>query len=230
MHTEFPTTCKHVLKSVSSQTHTWPGLHRIVPLIYGIKRQLHASQESQLDSPLEALPAEVLQEIFDYAANVDLAVVSRQMASKLSKSRHLQIELTSRLLVPVLNRNGTASSADLAAATRLLNSRFMTWDFFKNWLKTYSTNLSPISLTDSDSYWQRVWAALYPEPELLPPKKLFLRPFTEPKLAFLRTVAQNITDLHALDAAYGEHAQEGLTQAVTDGNAQFVSFLLGMGG
>ncbi|KAF7197159.1 hypothetical protein HII31_01584 [Pseudocercospora fuligena] len=186
-------------------------------------------RDTELDSPLEALPAEILQEIFDYAANVDLAIVSRQLALKLSKSRHLQTELTSRLLAPVLGSPGTVSGQDLAAATRLLDSRFMTWDFFKTWLKSYSVDVSPTALADGDARWQRTWAALHPPSELLPPKKLFWRPFTEAKLAFLRTLAQNITDLHALNAAYGEHAQEGLMEAVTDGSAEFVSLFLHMG-
>ncbi|KXT03879.1 hypothetical protein AC578_8918 [Pseudocercospora eumusae] len=187
-------------------------------------------RDTEPDSPLEALPAEILQEIFDYAANVDLAIVSRQLALKLSKSRHLQIELTSRLLTPVLDSHGNASGRDLAAATRLLNSRFMTWDFFKTWLQGYSANVAlSIARADDDSHWQSIWAALNPASELLPPNKLFLRPFTDAKLAFLRTLAQNITDLHGLNAAYAEHAQEGLMQAVTDGNAQFVSVILGMG-
>ncbi|KAI5369348.1 hypothetical protein Slin15195_G002250 [Septoria linicola] len=181
----------------------------------------------QDESPLEQLPAEILQEIFEYAGNVDLPVVSRQLAAKLSKSRHLQSELAGRLLEPILDtQHGSRPSAkELRVATRLLNSRFVTWQFFTTWLLRRHDNL-----VEGESHdWPKLWAALRPSHALLPPRKLLLPPFTPEKVAFLSTLAQNINDVAALDSSYSEDVYEGLIAAIRAGHADVVALLLGMG-
>ena len=44
------------------------------------------------ESPLERLPSEVTQIIFEYSANIELPLTSRALALTLSKSQHLQLE------------------------------------------------------------------------------------------------------------------------------------------
>lgn len=182
---------------------------------------------------MEKLPAEILQQIFSYSANIDLPVVSRQLAFKLSQSQHLEHHLTSRLLRPVLGHPTTNPTASpLAAATRLLNSRFVTWDFFAQWLRNQpeasaAEDASPSDASDMDL--GRLWAAMGPAPNLLPPKKLLLPPFTPEKTQFLRILAQNIQDVAALDASYGAVAYEGLVAAVRAGQPEVVSILINMG-
>lgn len=185
------------------------------------------------ETPMEKLPAEILQQIFSYSANIDLPIVSRQLAFKLSQSQHLEHHLTSRLLRPVLGHpttNPTASA--LTAATRLLNSRFVTWDFFAQWLRNQpeasaAEDASPSDASEVDL--GRLWASMGPAPNLLLPKKLLLPPFTTEKIQFLRVLAQNIQDVAALDASYGAVAYEGLVAAVRAGQPEVVSIFLSMG-
>lgn len=194
------------------------------------KLRLRKSRQSDNDSPLETLPVEVLQEIFEYAGNVDLAVVSRQLAAKLSKSHHLQYGLTTRLLEPVLDSadGSEPSAAELHAATRLLDSRFMTWRFFTTWLRR-QTNVALTDTSDDEPNWNELWTALRPDPALLPPRKLFLPPFTTEKVSFMSLLLQNVNDITLLDASYGEIAYEGLVAAIQSDMPDLVFLFLGVG-
>lgn len=187
-------------------------------------------------SPLEALPPEVLQTIFAYSSNVMLPLTSAHLASKLCNSMHLRRQLSDSLLGPVLERGPAYTRApdrDLASATRLLNSRFMDFGFFKSWL--FSRSRVELAFTDSSSAlsenmdWKALWSACHPSPGLLPPRKLLSTPFTDDKIEFLSVLAQHIKDITNLNAAYGELAVEGLTVAVQQGNIEMVSLLLRMG-
>lgn len=183
-------------------------------------------------SPLEDLPAEILQAIFDYAGNIDLPVVSRPLAAKLSNSQHLQTELTNRLLAPVLNvATDTSSAKDRRAATRLLNSRFMTWQFFKSWLSRFSAASAPNRAPEDteESSWAFVWSSLHPSRALLPPKKLLLPPFSEDKVSFLSTLLNGTTEIADLDPSYGELAYDCLVAAIHGGNTDVVDLLLKAG-
>jgi hypothetical protein len=83
-------------------------------------------------SRLEQLPTEVIQAIFVFSENVDLAVVSPRLKSQLS-NQHLQHEVASRILEPILGSQKATSTA-LSAVTRLMNSGFFTYAFFETWL------------------------------------------------------------------------------------------------
>lgn len=190
-------------------------------------------RESHEQSPLEELPAEVVQLIFEYSKNIALPLVSRQLAVKLSHSSHLQLQLASLLLSPVLGCPDQAPvPQDLINATRLLNSRFMSWDFFREWLQSspqVSALLSEIHDHNMTSNMAELWSALRPAPGLLPPRKLLLPPFTDDKTSLLGVLAPHVKDINMLDSAYGELAFEGLAAAVEQGAAGAVSLLLSMG-
>lgn len=186
------------------------------------------------ESPLEALPPEVLQSIFIYSANVMLPLTSAQLASKLCNSSHLRHQLSDRLLEPVIRSATRASESDLAAANRLLNSRFMDFAFFKTWLLSRSRyghqyTVSHSSSESSDLDWKALWAACQPSPRLLPPQKLFSPPFSDDKTAYLSVLALNIDDITSVSSPYGELAYEGLVAAVRAGRVELARVILGMG-
>lgn len=183
------------------------------------------------ESPLERLPAEVLQQVFEYSANVGLPLVSRETASKLSKSNYLQHQLTVQLLKPVFG-NSSATSKELSDATRLLNSKFMTFEFFTKWLQAYALWMDTVE--DSEEPWSNsqvrdVWLALQPSSALLPPKKLLSSPFNQEKAQFLEVLSHHVQDLAGMDAAYGELAHVGLVAAVRQSHREMVQLLLSMG-
>ncbi|EME49593.1 hypothetical protein DOTSEDRAFT_68391 [Dothistroma septosporum NZE10] len=184
-------------------------------------------------SPLEMLPAEVTHHIFGYSANVNLPLASRQLAAKLSKSTHLEHQLTETLLAPVLRLLGNeeAGAAQLSAATRLLNSRFVTFEFFKSWLRGHNEARS-LHVSDGaqdEAYWRAIWTALQPSPTLLPPSKLISPPFTAAKTSFLAVLVQGTPGVSTIDPAYGEFALQGLQSAIPARQGKVVSLLLAMG-
>lgn len=184
------------------------------------------------ESRLELLPAEVIQLIFEYSANIDLPLVSRTLASKLSKSQHLQHQLVSEILRPVLGHASAPAKADLCRATRLLNSKFVTWQFFTSWLRSHvASNGDSNEAADDLSHWVNAWASLEPLSALLPPKKLLSPPngYTQETVDFLAVLAHGVDDLPRRDPAYGELAYDGLVQAVREDRAGVVSQMLKMG-
>lgn len=194
------------------------------------RKRRRTAQEDK--SPLELLPAEVVQQIFEYSANLDLPLVSTRLALKLSNSQHLQSQLTSHLLNPILgDEHGTSTAFDIARANRALDSRFMTWQFFASWLQSYvGASVSDDMSDDSNAQrWIEMWSRLHPSPSLLPPRKLLSPPFTSDKAQFLAVLARDLHDVAATDPAYGELAHEGLTAAIKSCQAEFVSLFLRMG-
>lgn len=188
------------------------------------------------ESPLEQLPAEVIQLIFEYSANIDLPLTSRSLASTLSKSKHLQQQLTSEILELVLGHGTAATKIELGRATRLLNSRFVTWRFFTTWLRSHVATRSqydcdPTERSHHVDHLTRLWASLQPANGLLPPKKLLCPStgFTQETTNFLAILAHGIEDLANMDPAYGELAYEGLVMAIREHNIEVVSLMLKMG-
>lgn len=186
-------------------------------------------------SPLEDLPAEVVQLIFEYSANVELPLISTALARKLRQSPYLQRQLSDRLLDPVLgfeDSPGAATADALAHATRLLNSRFMTFDFFRSWLRARS-GIPSITGNDPTDHAApsppMLWSALRPSLGLLPPGKLLRPPFTSDKVNFLKVFASHVDDIANQDAAYGELAHEGLMAAVQLRRSDLVLIFFQMG-
>ncbi|KAF2173121.1 hypothetical protein M409DRAFT_49609 [Zasmidium cellare ATCC 36951] len=188
------------------------------------------------ESPLERLPAEVTQIIFEYSANIELPLTSRALALTLSKSQHLQHQLTTETLQPVLGNTATPTKAELCRATRLLNSRFVTWPFFRAWLRSHVAAHSQPSGDSGESsddldHAIRLWASLGPSPSLLPPKKLLdpVNGFTQECCTLLAVLAHSVRDLPRKDPAYGELAYEGLIKAIKTEHEDVVSLMLRMG-
>lgn len=192
----------------------------------------HKRRQFQL-SKLEELPTEILQDIFYYSANLDLALASPGLQAQLS-SPHVFLKHACRTLQPVLGRAGgdVADDSVLSAAARLLNCRFMTWDFFKLWLdeqwesRQLPDSTSPGSHTAHE--YRRLWLLLEPCCGLLPPRKLLHGPWTEDKINFLSVLSLKIEDLPAVSPVHGEVAHEGLVQAVTESSEAAVCWLLSM--
>lgn len=190
-------------------------------------------------SALEHLPTEILHAIFELSANPDLPLTSRYLASQLESSHHLHLELTRRVLYPVLDEK-ESSQAELQHALRLMNSRFFTYQFFMEWLRLEFNlrNLHQewqdcVARADQSELDQEVWVActwekLRPNPNLPPPPKLLRGPFTEEKVRFLRYVSYTLSKDTAataagLDPVYLETAKEGLHQAVLENANEAVS-------
>ncbi|KAK4550768.1 hypothetical protein LTR36_000347 [Oleoguttula mirabilis] len=183
-------------------------------------------------STLEELPTEILQDIFYYAANLNLALASPGLQAQLS-SKHVYLKHTSRIMQPVIGHPGDskASDADLSAATRLLNCKFMTWSFFKLWLNEH-WELRKRSDDREDnivSMYCSLWSPLEPSHGLVPPRKILHGPWTQDKIDFLEVLAFGIGDLPALSPVSGEVAHEGLAQAVAESSVAAVRSLLTMG-
>ncbi|KAK5129008.1 hypothetical protein LTR85_000341 [Meristemomyces frigidus] len=185
-------------------------------------------------SKLEELPTEILQDIFYYSANIDLALASPGLQAQLS-SPHVYLKHTSRILQPILGNcgNSMADDADLSAAARLLNCKFMTWNFFKLWLdEWWEPQKRPHGISmgeDRVDEYRNLWLLSNPSVGLLPPRKLLHGPWTEDRVNFLRVLSTTVGHLPALSPVLGEIAHEGLGQAVTEGSEKAVSCLLRMG-
>ncbi|KAI6868601.1 hypothetical protein KC338_g3897 [Hortaea werneckii] len=75
---------------------------------------------------VEELPTEILQTIFYFSGNLNLALASTSLQSQLS-SKHVYLAHTTRLLHPLLGNRGTEveEDTDIAAACRLLSSQLL---------------------------------------------------------------------------------------------------------
>ena len=166
-------------------------------------------------SLLEQLPPEIVQEIFELSGNIELPAASLVLKAQLS-SRHVYTRLTTRILRKVFgyDENATASPSDLAAATRLLNSRFMTWDFFKAWLDEQAPDMHP----REDSNYVATWNDLTPVSSPLTPQKLLHGTWTAEKTSFLavfvRSTKEPTPDLGRPRPSPGELAVEGAFEAI----------------
>lgn len=185
-------------------------------------------------SRLEELPTEMIQAVFVQSGNLDLPATSSTLTSQLS-GRQLQWELTCNALSPVIMRRegDDASSEQLASATRLLNSRFLTWDRFRNWLDyeraVRSLDIAEPGLpadTTSQSRYANIWMALRPTTRLLPPSKVLHGPWTPDRVAFLNVFSMYPNGcLSPLEGIVAEVAYEGLVQAVEEQTLQVVKLL-----
>ncbi|KAK5115046.1 hypothetical protein LTR62_001743 [Meristemomyces frigidus] len=176
-------------------------------------------------STLEQLPTEILQDIFDYSANIELAFTSRTLWAQL-RSQHVYMRLTTRILSRVLGYEDKerASSTDLAAATRLLGCKFMTWKLFRSWLEEQR----PGVYRNTDQFLT-AWSDLRPSMDLVPPIKLLRGPWTSERLSFLRIFSRAIENLLELSPPHYEVALSGFAEAVTEGSPNAVGMLLSMG-
>ncbi|KAI6885457.1 hypothetical protein KC360_g3633 [Hortaea werneckii] len=178
---------------------------------------------------VEELPTEILQNIFYFSGNLNLALASTSLQSQLS-SKHVYLAHTTRLLQPLLGHEGTErEDTDIAAASRLLSCRFFTWDFFKTWLVQRSSNVADKHASEqslSAEGYLALWQAQQPSPRLLPPLKVLHGPWTRDKVEFLTLMAVTEPDLPSLSPIHGEAVYLGLNQAVAERSFDAVAQLL----
>ncbi|RMY76845.1 hypothetical protein D0863_01711 [Hortaea werneckii] len=179
---------------------------------------------------VEELPTEILQNIFYFSGNLNLALASTSLQSQLS-SKHVYLAHTTRLLQPLLGNKSTEveEDTDVATASRLLSCRFFTWDFFKSWLSQRSSSDADKHASEqsrSAEDYVAIWRAQQPSPRLLPPLKILHGPWTQDKVDFLALMAVTEPDLPSLSPIHGEASYLGLTQAVAERSFDAVAQLL----
>ncbi|OJD35233.1 uncharacterized protein BKCO1_18000148 [Diplodia corticola] len=97
-----------------------------------IKKKKRRSSYWRKLSPLERLPAEVLQQIFLESMNMSLPIASIELLHKLN-SDHIKLEFSLRALYWPDDEERT-ESADLPEMQgKLLSLRFFDWDFYKQY-------------------------------------------------------------------------------------------------
>jgi hypothetical protein len=187
-------------------------------------------------SALEQLPTELVQAIFVQSGNLALPMSSPDLVAQLS-GRQLQWELTQNALsrvVSQLNEKATsATSTQLTDATRLLNSRFMTWSFFQTWLDHESDvrdlEISEPRVLNNEPWRSRyadIWVALQPSSRLSLPAKVVRGPWTAERISFLKVFSlyPEACDV-PLDGIVAEVAYEGFERAVEEQCLEVIKLL-----
>jgi hypothetical protein len=188
-------------------------------------------------SRLEELPNEMIQAIFVDSGNLDLPLASRAIAAQLS-GQQLQWELTLRTLAPIIHRadDAAATSCELALAARLLNSRFMTWHSFRQWLLHQAVQSDADHIVDPPfqpeprdnevSQYADIWTSLRLSPGFMPPAKVLRGPWTEDAVQFLRVFSLYPGGCTSpLDGIAAEVAYDGLSSAVQHASTEAISLL-----
>jgi hypothetical protein len=211
------------------------------------RRSMSASQETghqqrpakrrRLDlSALEQLPTELIQAIFIQSGNLNLPLSSPDLNSQIS-GRRLQWELTCDALSPVVWHPGedepSAGPVELAGASRLLNSRFMTWKFFQTWLD-HESDVRSLKISEPrvrhDEPWQSryadIWFRLEPSSGLSLPTKIVRGPWTVEGISFLKVFALHPhTCPKSLDGIVTEVAYEGFEKAIEQQRLEVIKLL-----
>ena len=134
-----------------------------------------------------------------------------------------------RFLQPTLGHRSTkATTRELASATRLLNCRFATWEFFHTWLRNQDAPRGGCEIGSERLNCPELWAALHPSSGFRAPSKLLHGPFTFDKVQYLRTLTAFTATIEE-DAIYAEFAYEGLCEAICERHIDAISVFLAMG-
>lgn len=189
-------------------------------------------------SALELLPTELIQAIFVQSGNLDLPVTSWNLTAQLSGKR-LQWELMCDALSPVAFQRDpdSATLAELASASRVLNSRFLSWQVFREWLDTecLSKGLEteePRPLSDHawHSRYADIWIALQPSPRFQLPSKAVQGPWTSDMVSFLKVFSLHPGGCSTpLDGIVAEVAREGFARAIEDESLEVIKLLRNLG-
>lgn len=97
-----------------------------------IKRKKRRSSYWRKLSPLERMPAEVLQQIFLESMNMDLPVASIELLHKLN-SDHIKTEFALRVLYWPDDEQRTDKDDLPEMQSKLLSLRFFEWEFYKRY-------------------------------------------------------------------------------------------------
>ncbi|KIW09634.1 uncharacterized protein PV09_00499 [Verruconis gallopava] len=123
------TKSKHGTKSGRPRT---PLSDRVSPL--------HLKSSSTTEYPsaslFEALPSELLQDIFLFSANLNLPLCSKQLMAALT-SQHLKFEVTLQILVQ------QSDTLDQENKSQLLSRKFFTWEFLIRYVSFAQTRIHP---------------------------------------------------------------------------------------
>lgn len=147
----------------------------------------------------------------------------------------LQWELTCNAMVPVIHQSdeSVATPTELANASRLLNSRFVTWDFFRSWLD-HQSDAEKFAIEESrpagDEPWQSryadIWMALQPSRRFALPPKIVHGPWTPDHISFLKVFSLYPGGCSKpLEGIVAEVAYEGLQQAVEQSSLGVIKLL-----
>ncbi|GAB7335250.1 hypothetical protein MBLNU13_g07663t1 [Cladosporium sp. NU13] len=208
VHLRADASCTSVSASPESKQHHRPTKRRRLDL-----------------SALEQLPTEMVQAIFVQSGNLALPMSSPDLVAQLS-GRQLQWELTCNTLSLVVSHSDdtatSATSTELSDATRLLNSRFMTWKFFQSWLD-HESDARNFDISEprvaSDEPWHSryadIWVALRPSSRLSLPTKIVRGPWTGERISLLKVFSLYPDACSTpLDGIVAEVAHEGFEQAI----------------
>lgn len=178
----------------------------------------------------------MVQAIFVQSGNLALPLSSPDLVAQLS-GRQLQWELTCNTLSLVVSPSDdtvtNATSTELSDATRLLNSRFMTWKFFQSWLD-HESDARNLDISEprvsSDEPWHSryadIWVALRPSSRLSLPTKIVRGPWTGDRISFLKTFSLYPDACSTpLDGIVAEVAHEGFEQAIEEQCLEVIKLL-----
>jgi len=189
-------------------------------------------------SALEQLPTELIQAIFVQSGNLDLPATSWNLAAQLS-GRQLRWELMCDALSPVIFQRepDSASLTELASASRMLNSRFLTWKVLQEWLdkECVSKELeieeqSPMSEQSWQSRYADIWIALQPSPRFQLPSKAVQGPWSSDRVSFLKVFSLYPDGCSTpLDGIVAEIAREGIARAVEEQSMEVIKLLRNLG-
>jgi hypothetical protein len=189
-------------------------------------------------SALELLPTELIQAIFVQSGNLDLPVTSWNLTAQLAGKR-LQWELMCDALSPVVFQRepDSANLADLAGASRMLNSRFLTWNVFREWLdhECVSRGLEieetqPSSEHSWQSRYADIWIALQPSPRFQLPSKAVQGPWSSDRVSLLKVFSLYSDGCSTpLDGIVAEVAREGFARAVEEQSLDVIKLLRNLG-
>lgn len=189
-------------------------------------------------SALEQLPTELIQAIFVQSGNLDLPVTSWNLTAQLS-GKQLQWELMCDALSPVIFQRepDSANVAQLAGASRMLNSRFLTWKVFRDWLDHECVSrgldieeLQPLSEHSWQSRYADIWKALQPSRRFQLPSKAVQGPWSSDRVAFLKVFSLHPDGCSSpLDGIVAEVAREGFARAVEEQSLDVIKLLRNLG-
>ena len=197
------------------------------------------AKRRQLDlSALEQLPTELIQAIFVQSGNLDLPVTSWNLTAQLSGKR-LQWELMCDALSPVVFQRepDSANLAELAGASRMLNSRFLTWKVLREWLdheclsREFEIEESrPSSEHAWHSRYADIWMALQPSPRLQLPSKAVKGPWSSDSVSLLKVFSLHPGGcLTPLDGIVAEVARDGFARAIEEQSLEVIKLLRNLG-
>ncbi|KAK6433220.1 hypothetical protein LTR95_010605 [Oleoguttula sp. CCFEE 5521] len=123
----------------SKRTRTYSGLDAATTaIVSNVNPRAKRTKTHRTMSPLELLPTEVLQDMFECSGNPSLPLASEELRSKLSSERMFMRMLT-KVLEPLRVRYAQRpTEAEFGAASQLVNAKLFTLERCKAWLDQHA--------------------------------------------------------------------------------------------